>query len=106
MPRDIVFINQWPLEHTKAPSHEPKYYPVGSQDPEVIQITLIKVIKSHLHRLINNLKRLTEEWNSCARFEFQCEDYREVYSTININNKCCFQNSAYCIASHLITCTR
>ena len=57
MPRDIVFINQWPLEHKKVPSLEPKYYAVGSQDPEVIQITLMKVIKSHLLRLIDNLKR-------------------------------------------------
>ena len=57
MPRDIVFINQWPLEHTKVPSFEPKYHAVGSQDPEVIQITLMKVIKSHLLRLIDNLKR-------------------------------------------------
>ena len=57
MPRGIVFFNQWPLEHTKVPSLEPKYYAVGSQDPEVIQITLMKVIKSHLLRLINNLKR-------------------------------------------------
>ena len=57
MRREIVFFSQWPLQHTKAPSHEPKYYALGSQDPEVIQITLMKVIKSHLLRLIDNLKR-------------------------------------------------
>ena len=57
MPRDIVFINQWPLEHTKVPPLEPKYYAVGSQDPEVIHIALMKVIKSHLLRLINDLKK-------------------------------------------------
>ena len=95
MPRDIVFSNQCPLEHTKVPSLEPKYCAVESQNPEVIQTTLTKVIKSHLLRLINDLKRLPEEWNSCARFRFRCVcliknkngEHRKVYSAIYINNR-------------------